>query len=412
MRLTARLVAISIIGAAVLPGAGSIATNVMACPGPPPQPLRKLYVESDLVVVARAGKTEVKSEIRKTADNEYEIKLSTPKTALLVSSTLKGESQPVVYVSRTIFGDYQDQLSSAKDDDTFLIFLRKREGDDAYFIDNMNFGVKLLSEADLKVYVSRIEELASIMKAEKPSDQEIVEWLVRCAEEPATRWEGTFDLAMNKYARQAEAELINENASTDASVESYQSQATEMPMEQLTPVQVENETIERLVAEPLEANFLELLTVGQKDRLMTTLINGKLEADRDSYLLDVVKEWDDPRLVPYLLSQLRQMNDESNYNAEQLMSIIAQKLNDDTLTGIVEKLSTFDNDYSETTEDGDDGIQDAATIEKNAQQEAVNEQAAMEKRKTTIQYFIAMAENTAPRIVVEQPVDTSAPVQP
>lgn len=405
---TTRFVAFSIIVAAVFVVADSFTTGTFACPGPPPQPLRALYIDSDLIVIARIGKT----EITKVEKGEDEFELSSLKTALLVSSTLKGEPQPVVYVNRLTYGEYRDQLSSATEGETFLVFLTRHGEDEGYDIDNMSFGLKQLSEADLKVYVSRIEELASIMKADKPDPKEIVDWLVRCSEDPATRWEGTYDLAVNNYMRQAQEDQTNENAPSDSLVEVSENQAAETPVEEISPSDVENQNLRIRDAALVEANFLKLLTTEQKDRLTTALINGEIITDRDYYLIDIVRTWDDPRLVPYLLSQLRQIDEASSYYAENLMTIIAEKLGDETLKRIVEKLNAYDYVDAETTADGDAGDQDAETTARDAQREAAVEEAALQKRKTTVQYFIAMAENTAPNPVPKEHVDAPVPTEP
>ena len=390
------IVVFSIILAAVFVVAGYLTGQTYACPGPPPQPLRALYTQSDLIVIAQVGKTEV-TRIKNSDDD---VELSFLKTALLISSTLKGAPQETVFVDRETYGDYRDQLGSANEGQTFLVFLNKNPEGEGYDIDNMSFGLKQLSDDHLKVYVSRIEELASIMKAEQPSETEIVEWLVRCVEEPATRWEGAFDLAANNYTQQSEEMSINEGASTELSEESPQSEASETPVERAYP----NEGwIQSLPVAPTEINYLSLLTAEQKERLTTALINGELVSDRDSYLIEIVEAWDDPRLVPYLLSQLRQIDNASSYYADSVMMIIAQKLDDETLKGIVEKLNAYD-DTNETS-DAEVDSKNVETDEQRAQRQAALQEASLQKRKTTVDYFIAIAENTVPKTVSVKSVD-------
>src|SRR5262249_28146899 len=63
-----------------------------------------------------------------------------------------------------------------------------------YEIEDASYSVKKLSETALQSYQQRIEELRVIEGTGKGAQEDIVEWLVRCAENPATRWEGAFEI--------------------------------------------------------------------------------------------------------------------------------------------------------------------------------------------------------------------------
>ena len=144
-----RVLALSIIVSVVIAFTPSFVTPTLSCPGPSPQPLRELYVRSASIVIARLGKTETtKVENNNGDNNENESGITPLKTTLLVSSTLKGDHQPVVYVNHYMFRDYKDQLSSAGDDEDLLVFLNHIPGMDGYYVD-MNYGIKKLSDADL-----------------------------------------------------------------------------------------------------------------------------------------------------------------------------------------------------------------------------------------------------------------------
>ena len=75
--------------------------------------------------------------------------------------------------------------------DTVLVFLRQ-EGDSVVLTDHRD-GIKKLSPSDQSVFVARINELNEIF-SEKPDAVKIADWLVRCAEQPITRWDGAHEL--------------------------------------------------------------------------------------------------------------------------------------------------------------------------------------------------------------------------
>jgi|GEM_PF-1630447 len=430
-----RLIAFSTILAAVITVAVSFATRpALACPEPPPQPLRHLYVQSDQIVLATVGKTEVvKVENPEAAVEEQ---MSQLKTALHVSSTLKGETKPVIYLSHWRYSDYPDALSNDVEGKTFLLFLNLNAEDETYSIDDMSYGAKQLSDADLKVYIKRIEELAAILSAAEPSDKEIVEWLVRCAEEPATRWEGAYELVTSSYlleyqeeqakAAQAEAEAAPPS-SGETSVEVKTGIVFASEMASNEPESHEEEVEYNPYGAHVKAEFIGLLTDEQKYRLTTALVNIERLKDADSVLVEVVKRWDDARLVPYLLSQLRHTDEESPYLTENLMMIVARKIGDEALIAQVEKFSTMENEevvegdgaaeaVEETGEQAVEEVTDESAEASESEQIAAQEEAEKaanavraQKRKQMLEHFITLAESTAPKPVEAQAVKTSTP---
>lgn len=167
-----------------------------ACPISPPSPLRLLYEKSDLVAVVLAGDTAPAAADRAqgVADNDqkqegaYEVGLV--KTTLQVEKTLKGDGgERAVSLYHYQGGDEVDEEYAGGT--KLLVFLTRR-GATGYTPTDYRYAIKKLSEDGLKVYLRRIEELSAIESREKPDPAEITEWLVRCAEEPATRWEGGY----------------------------------------------------------------------------------------------------------------------------------------------------------------------------------------------------------------------------
>ena len=68
---------------------------------------------------------------------------------------------------------------------------------DGFTTHALSYGSKTLDAASLALYVERVkEQLAILVMPEGPERRAAqVEWLVRCAEQPVTRWEGAYDLA-------------------------------------------------------------------------------------------------------------------------------------------------------------------------------------------------------------------------
>src|SRR5262245_9162972 len=153
----------------------------------PPQTLRTLTNESELIVSARVEKiTLIKGE-----DG-----FNTGIARLNILSIVKGAE-----VSQSIDVYYHaDMVCPApphyQEGDAALAFLKRSQRDPGYFTVGYSYGAKSLNNRGIEVYSARIRELFEIEKQTDPDTrrERLVEWLVRCAEEPATRWEGAFDL--------------------------------------------------------------------------------------------------------------------------------------------------------------------------------------------------------------------------
>ncbi len=398
-----------------------------ACGGPPPKPLRALYAESDLVVVARVGQT-VPIEMAPLDDQPLKVYLM--KTSLLVSSTVKGQGNhgvvPLYHLrwqskdeAETLnpFGEYGD---SAK----LLFFLKRRADGEGYEEADSSYAVKQLSDADLRVYVERMNELALILQQEKPDPARITEWLVRCAEEPATRWEGLYELTSSKYAADAveaeekekaaaaEEEAVEEGgeeaggAADDASL-NHGGPAAEGAAEAEAEAANTDPRLARMLntSETYytpDPELVGLLTAEQKKRLADALFNAEQLTDDATMLIGLVKEWHDPRFVPFALAQLRSCGDEPPPVAENLMTALAESLGDEGLMRLAASYAEKSSYYDEDAEDAE-ATADAATEVASAEEKAEEDPAekafeeslvgnSAQKRRLRLQRFIARAE--------------------
>lgn len=67
-----------------------------------------------------------------------------------------------------------------------------------YYTHALQYGAKTLTLPDIAIYKARILEIQAIIQLNDKVERytQTVEWLVKCAEQPATRWEGSFELGM------------------------------------------------------------------------------------------------------------------------------------------------------------------------------------------------------------------------
>lgn len=405
-----------------------------ACGGPPPKPLRALYTESDLVVVARVGRT---VPVEMVPVDGQPLKVYLMRTSLRVNSTVKGQGNhgviPLYHLSwqSDDAAETLNQFGEYGDADKLLFFLKRRADGEGYEEADSSYGVKKLSDADLRVYVERMNELALILQQEKPDPARIMEWIVRCAEEPATRWEGLYELLSSKYAAQSiedeekekEKAAAAEGEAAEDGGEEAGGAAGEASLNHGGPPAEGAAEAEAAEAEGGEANtdprlgkvlntretfytpdpeLVGLLTAEQKKRLADLLFNADQLPDGATTLIELVKDWHDPRFVPFALARLRSFGDEPPPIAADLMTALAESLGDEGLMRLAASYSEKSTYYDEEAEE------DVATVtsergESPAEEEAEEDPAekafeeslvgnSAQKRKLRLHRFIARAE--------------------
>ncbi|HKG23012.1 MAG TPA: carboxypeptidase-like regulatory domain-containing protein, partial [Blastocatellia bacterium] len=294
----------------------------------PPEPLRELYFDSELIVVASVGKSVTAEEM------EYG---AMKKTALQITSTVKGKSgKRVVYVYHWESKDVESQFTEGE---SLLLFLNRREAErgkrasDGYRIKDESYGLKKLSAPDLSVYLQRMKELDAMSRDAKDNPAEVVDWLVRCAEDPATRWEGSYELARSARNIEGEKELAASEAEAEPATEPQaRDSAVDPDLPQLDSADLEN------AADPdEEPEFAALLTGRQKERLMASLFKTDAASYRESDLIYLARIWDDKRLVPYLVSQLRRMEGDPTSFAGAIAKAISDTLKDEEISSLADE---------------------------------------------------------------------------
>jgi hypothetical protein len=247
------------------------------------------------------------------------------------------------------------------------------------------------------------------MSVANPRDADIVEWLVRCAEDPVTRWEGTYDLAMSHY-------MLDQQASQEPSADapSLAPDESAKPIDGDDSAETASVTTREFDAEySADVTHAKLLTTEQKYRLTTALVANTRLADTDYHLLDLAQRWDDPRLVPYLLTQLDLVSKPSNteptstYFIQNIMKIVAEKLGDDALKAFTEKFGGEGYDQFDSYEEEDqsgDGEQEVA--ESKTGEVSAEVAAGIKKRNAEVQYFVTLALSTSQKTATIQADDS------
>ena len=351
------------------------------CPEKMPETLLSLYKNSDAIYIARFDKIE-DGEIGEQTPDYTAVSI---KKYFSISSTLKGESRKFFVLDEVDYryqntGEvseesevtekaeaYEDseEIISLNPGDSLLLFLKNSEGEESPTLTDYRDGTKKLSTADIGVYESRIKELNSIFSAEKVDEVQIVRWLIRCAEDPATRWEGTFELLQSVQNLEWMEKSTEERKAKIARGEATEPEKT-------------SETEEDRVFETGNPTFAKLLDVNQKQTLSNLLLNRAsspspdiedktpiIRGDRE--LLELVQRWGDSRLPSYLLDQLRARSEEP-YAVADLMNSIAGILND-------ARISELANRYGEISyEDAAAEVSEENQPDKEVAADAVTEE--------------------------------------
>ncbi|MEJ7847307.1 MAG: hypothetical protein WKF92_04365 [Pyrinomonadaceae bacterium] len=303
-----------------------------------PETLLALYQNSDAIHIARFDKAE-DGEISEQTDDYTAISI---KKHFSISSTLKGDSRKFFVLDQV---DYRykstdkseemedpDEIVKLNAGDTLLLFLKKGEDEEGLQLTDYRDGTKKLSAADIGVYEARIKELNAIFRAEKVDEFEIVRWLIRCAEDKVTRWEGTFEMLQSVQSsewKEKEVERRDEMLKRGEALDPEEAAEPDKPGVFVTGTTIFAKILEANQKQAL-SNLLLDRPLPNKDEAVKTEIAG------DAELIELVQRWGDARLPAYLLDQLRAGLTEP-YVVSQLMNSIAGILGDGKLSKFAEK---------------------------------------------------------------------------
>jgi hypothetical protein len=317
----------------------------------PPQPLRKLYEDSLLIAVGRP----LKSTTVKGDDDSKLVK-----TAVEITQTLKGSSRRgTIYVYHDEEGD--GSRDPFADGGPLLMFLDHRESGGvfktkAYEPVGYQYGVKKLADSDLSAYVDRIKSLRTILLEDRPCRGELAEWLVQTVEDPATRWEGAADLDSNG----------SDPVFQDCGEE--KPPPVERSIDRVTPGEP---IFDQGLSAPVCSlvRIADMLTPAQKDRVMKVVLGLDKISDADEMLIRAVGGWGDPRLVPFIISKLEQMQDEPAEDSGLLVTVLAEAIDDSDIntTACAFREASYKASRSDDSETDDSSSDDRSESETNVE---------------------------------------------
>ena len=276
-------------------------TSVFAYPISP-RPLRKLITESEYIVWAYVAKIGSKKPNKKQEyiwDRDYAVIIAKEQLqGKLPADTIK------VYFSSGMVCPAPGVFFEGE---TVLVFLDKGEKSDGYEVHALSYGVKHgLSPQDYTIYKTRITEMQDLIITgeAKKCNECVLEWLVKCAEQKCTRWEGTYELSphsdfMSYYDR--------------------------------------DQYIQKDI----------FLNNAQRKRLFDVLITVDSMDYSDMGLVDIVKGMNDSLLLDFLKSRLPRVNEDYFWPAKDIMDRIVELTGNSELEDLAKKFNTFYYDYTE-----------------------------------------------------------------
>jgi hypothetical protein len=190
-----------------------LTANVKACEEDP-QTFLSLYMNSDLIVIARYDS---ESEPKKTDESEYGYSLETERK-LMFTKIFKGQqglksisfaySQYVPNPDQNVSQpeeveeehgvEHSFDLSKIKMGGEYLFFLTKDKETGAYSVTDYTSGVREIGK-NLSFYEKNLSELEQIVAAKENQYELLTEWMVKNIENKDTRGDGIADLAESFY---------------------------------------------------------------------------------------------------------------------------------------------------------------------------------------------------------------------
>lgn len=170
-----------------------------------PQTLRKLVERSSFIVIARIDNPYANDTIYDGTIMESVIGFSGGGDGvadLSVIEVLKGNPDSLKHLQV----GYQPGMICPEpphypDKETVIAFLRRCDTCTLFETVALSYGTKVMkSEAELNAYVHAIDDYLEILKIRNRHKRKraTIEWLVKCAENKYTRWEGAYELSRKK----------------------------------------------------------------------------------------------------------------------------------------------------------------------------------------------------------------------
>ncbi len=170
----------------------TISVSVFAYPITP-RPLRKLIIESEYIIwgkVLEVGYIKPDKKKENFWGRDYAL--------IVITATLQGKIKTDTIRVLFTAGLICPAPGVFYKGEQVLAFLDKKEKTKDFQIHALSYGVKHgLSTQEYITYKNRITEMQAILRIQdsKTCNETVIDWLVRCAEQGATRWEGLYELS-------------------------------------------------------------------------------------------------------------------------------------------------------------------------------------------------------------------------
>ena len=266
------------------------------CP-PPPTPLRQLVNHSETIVI---GQVRSVQEFTEEFYNGMKVTLDVEQ---VIQGKLKTETIDVYMDIWSTSYKEQDGLDGSR----LMAFINpSEEFQSVYFPTSYQNGYKFLNDSAMKTYQRRIKELQAInaLNNEKRREELTVDWLIRCAENPDTRWEGSSELApFSNYMNVFDEE--------------------------------KNEFIKKIQ-----------LSDSQKLRIENIILNSSDLSYIEMELIDAISGWNNTKIYQWIKQNLKTVAPQLLYQKQFLMHRLAIETQRDELIEIISKFAeiSFEND--------------------------------------------------------------------
>jgi len=282
-----------------------------------PEPLRQVFKDSELVVLAKAGASVVVDR-----NEDY----GEVATELVVTSTLKGRA-PGRSV-RVYHSEPMDEKERLAPGTQVLAFLKPRDEETGraavYESADYHFGLKILPAAELEAYGERLTALARLQRHDYPHPADVMEWLGATAEEPLTRQGATGELSSALAALAAFAET--RGTTTDQAAQDLRA------------------VVDRFVAEggsfgsdTQPALLGAFLTEAQKKRLSEAFRATPRLTEADLELFALIWPWTGDAAVAALARKFQDAKPSEDGLDRQVMDLLATELDDVELKALLEE---------------------------------------------------------------------------
>ncbi|HMQ02533.1 MAG TPA: hypothetical protein PKD26_01275 [Pyrinomonadaceae bacterium] len=263
--------------------------------------------------------------------------------------------------------EYAEGIAALKGGETVLLFVRHAKDDDnkdSLKLTDFSDGVKALSEDKIEVYSKRIDELTTIFDKAEVNANDLLAWLIRCAENPATRWEGSYELLQSvrqemfrEQLEKSKRERAEKGIAVEADAASDEVEWGDEEMDGGSGAGFDTSVFAKMLGPDHKEALANILLDPKKDEGVDADEPGLERVKGDRELIDLVALWKDPRLIGFLLEKLRAGSSDRDLTS-QAMSVIAEILDDGAATKIASDYA--ENQWYDDNEEYEEDLEESA----------------------------------------------------